>query len=154
MLIPPAVLVARASNHSVHPHDATVIGIMSNAPLGDLQPALPLDSRPYHSSASDLPTPLRHQAVSAPRRCSVPLKIGIASAISGLGSCALLVHSITRTLDNRPSAPPPDYCKGAIECGSPDASNLAIEYVGAAVLGLAGLFGAGAAWMCRGSDRP
>lgn len=79
------------------------------------------------------------------------MKIGIASAIGGLGSCALLAHAIKRTIDAPPGTSS-DSCISAVECGSPDPGNLAIEYVGAAVLAVTGLFGAGAAWMCRTQD--
>ena len=78
------------------------------------------------------------------------MKIGIASALAGLGSCALLAHAIKRTVESDAAAIPADYCQGAVECGTPDTGNITIEYVGAAVLGLTGMFGAGAACMFRG----
>ncbi len=80
------------------------------------------------------------------------MKIGIASALGGLGSCALLAHSIKRTIDSNSFAATPDRCAGAVECGSPDPDGIVVEYVGAALLGLTSLFGAGAAWMFRQHD--
>lgn len=160
MPIPSAAPAANAialSNQRAHAHEDTVIDIDAFASCQQDQAARTPARHAYRSQSMELSNLPRGGRSSVPGRttstappcCSASMKLGIASAVTGLGACALLAHSIKRTLDSPPLAPVQDYCKGAIECGTPDPNNLVIEYVGAAILGVLSAFGGGAASMCR-----
>ena len=142
-----------ATPNDVNGGGETIIDITARTspPRRPRPQALDLTS-PLTNSTARFRTPV-YSASGSPRRCSASLKIALLSSVAALGSGALLAHSIARTVDSGAPSSSTSDCQGAVECGGRDGGDLAIEYVGAAVLGLTAMFGAGAAWMCRMHDR-